>query len=281
MNDDSGRPEAESGDPRSYHPPPTPRTYIADAWRHPERRREVIDYLASEYDWYIDRMVPAKLRDLGWHADVDAETCAMDVKKRFLMPDDGDLAKAETGFWLERWDRERGPLRNFFRTCIRNFIRDWCRKNRDRRSISGDASAGGGETSGIFAETPSPEPSPAELAEQSEFEARYDKGLFIGMAMDAYRFECGEGSRRWEAYKIYTGSWPQPTMRKVAAMLGIGPDEVNNHIHRGRVRVQELLWWQVRALEMDDISADRAILELVGRLPACRERNTLPNPPSC
>lgn len=270
---------AAQDDPRSYHPPPTPRTYLAGSWRDPERRREVIDYIAGEYDWYIDRMVAAKLRDLGWDSEIEHEICAGEAKKRFLMPDEAALAEVNGPFWLGRWDRDKGPLRNFFHTCIRRFIQDWCDKNRKRKAGAQRRLGTAGEDEQIYGELQSPDLTPAQLAEQREFEARYDKDIFIRMAIAAYCQECGQETARWRAYQIYTASWPQPTMREVAEQLEAGDDEVNNFIHRGRVRVQELLWWGVRALEMDDESADRAILELVGRLPACRERKILPHPP--
>lgn len=274
MNNSPDENNDVEGDQRSYHPQPTPRTYIAGSWRDPDKRREVIDYIASEYDWYIDRMVPAKLRSKGWKSDIDAEICSGEVKKRFLMPSDAVLSGEESGFWLERWDRNKGPLRSFFLTCIRNFISDWCDKNKHRKEQLSLA-----DTTDDIGPASS-EPHPAELAEQREFEARYDKRLFIQTTMDAYGHECGRESTRWRAYAIYTSSWPQPTMREVAEQLSVSPDEVNNAIHRGRLRVQELLWWGIRALEMDDVSADRAMLELVGRLPACRDRKILPNPPA-
>lgn len=278
------QPGVPDDDPRPYAPPPTPRTYIADAWLTPARRREVLDHLATEYDWYLDRMVPAKLRDLGWSSEVEAERCAIEVKRRFLLPDDEAISGPPDSFWLGRWKREQGPLRHYFRTCIRNFIRDWCAAHRnEKRRVQPNHPNfpdGTGLNDGHAApDAPSFEPTPAEIAEQREFEARYDKHLFLRMAMRAYGDECGENSSRWRAYRLFAESWPLPAPREVAEKLGLTPDEANNHIHRGRVRIQELLWWFVRVLEIDDGSADRAMLALVGRLPACRRGNILPKPP--
>lgn len=272
---ESNNEREDVGGERPFNIEPTPRTYIADAWSDPSRRREVLDYLAQVYDWYLERMISYRLCDFGITGDTEHKACIEAVKTRFFLPENKALAGDAKKFWLSKWERARGPLRNFFRTCVRNYITDWLRRGGARRAIkefSEQEHYRNLSHSDLGTETP------YEELERLEFEARFDKKLFVERAMNTYRDECGKDSLKWHIYEAsFRGGWP-PLDK--TALLDKFPastsDSIDQALYKGRKRVSEALWWLIRELEIDDASADRSMLELVGRLPKCRSKRLRP-----
>ncbi len=267
------------GDGRPYAIPPTPRTYVTQSWKRPEMRREILSLLAHDYDWYLDRMLTGMYRERGWNGN-DLDDCLSDVKVRFFAPTDAEMRSDPRRFWLDGWDRAKGPLRWYFLRCVRNFITDRWRRGKDEQAASGTSPipvAGGGDD-GFQPLDDGQTPEQAALAR--EFEVRFDKKIFIARALMEYEAECEAGGKvaadRGRVYHRYISTWPQPTMEDLAEMLGMTRFQVNNHIHQSRVRVMELFWLLVRSMEMDDTLADQAMLAMVGKLPPCRAKREVP-----
>jgi DNA-directed RNA polymerase specialized sigma24 family protein len=271
------RPDGESRDsdvgPRPYDIPPTPRTYVSQSWNNPGARREILAYLAKDYDWYLDRMLTSVFSGRNWDMG-DLEDCLADVKMHFFAPTDAEMNSERRKFWLSGWDKsKKRPLRWYLLECVRNFVID---RHRRRRNGTGTGFIPIDDADGGGFHVADGGPTPSQWAEEREFEARYDKKLFLARALLEYERECGAGADCWRAYRFYTSGWPQPTMEHTAKTLGLTRDAVNTHIHRSRVRMLEILWLLIRGMEIDDADADQAMLVMVGRLPACRARREKP-----
>lgn len=275
MNDNARHGGDDDDIRRPYDIPPTPRTYVSESWKDPGMRRQILKHLAEDYDWYLERMLASMFRNRGWDED-DRNDCLSDVKIHFFAPTDAAMNSGTRGFWLAKWDKTSGPLRWYFLACVRNFITDRWRRRNDR--VGGEVAVGDSGTGGEFNPVDGG-PTPEQAAVEREFEARFDRKILVDKALQTYRAECERergNAERWRVYQFYVSAWPQPTMEHLAQTLGLTRFDVNNHIHKSRVRVLEILWLLVRSLETDDTLADQAMLAMVGRLPACRFRRMVP-----
>ncbi|MDR1612480.1 MAG: sigma-70 family RNA polymerase sigma factor [Planctomycetota bacterium] len=225
----------------------TPWTDIVNAQLDPALRARCLELLAEKYYEPIRSFIVAAM---GVNRPEAADDLTQAFFLRFIESD-----------CLDVLDRERGRLRNWFKTSVRRFVLDEMKKGNRGNAASPFCKLErlpGGDIAPPDRAGPTPE---------EEFNRRWARELFAD-AVTAFRRYCRDNGKQrcfqvFERHVLAGGKAAAPSYGETAAELGMSVKDVSNCLGRTKKKFQALLRELVRATVAGDGDVDAELRDLL------------------
>ncbi len=208
-------------------------------------RRKCLDYLAETYR----EPVRVMMRIWGIRDEDKLDDRVQEYFTRFLEKN-----------WLDSLDRDRGRLRGFLRSSVRNFLLG----ERDR-SIARRRHVDGSRESDDEGGLQTPEGVDADTADK-EFDRAWAREVMRN-ALTRFYAHCTERKlphyrTAFERHILDPQRFGNPSQDETARHLGVTPKDVRNYVHRAKELFTSTVRSVIRETVNEDAEVDRELTEL-------------------